>query len=131
MPFGREKFLPGSFAPIENLDVILNFAHRREQPIARTKGGGLILEDSEKALLLRAELPKTSIGDDVLALVRSSVLRGLSVEFSAIKERMVSGVREISKAVLHAIGVVDSGAYRMSVVEARGKYLHRKKHLWL
>ena len=137
LPFGKETFLPGSFSPVENLDVILNYAHIRGQPIARTGGGGLVLEDSETVLSLRAEIPKTSIGDDVLALVRSSVLRGLSVEFSSIAEKMISGVRVIHKAALHAIGVVDSGAYRMSVVEARAdnydQWLAKLKReiLWL
>ena len=86
----------------------MNYAHKRANPVARTGGGGLVLEDTEKVLSLRAEIPKSSAGDDVLSLVRARVLRGLSVEFSAIQERMVAGVREISKAMLHAVGIVDS-----------------------
>ena len=119
LPFGKEMFLPGVFGPIETLDVVLNFAHERARPIARTNGGGLILTDTQEALSLRAELPQSSFADDALSLVRAKVLRGLSVEFSAIRERLVGGVREISKAVLLAVGIVDSGAYKMSVVEAR------------
>ena len=139
LPFGKEMFLPGAFSPVESLDVILNFSHKRSLPIARTQGGGLILEDTPQALSLRAELPQSSTGDDALSLVRAKVLRGLSVEFSVIQERMVSGCREISKAVLHAIGIVDSPAYKMSILEARAENVilsrwHtklKKELLWL
>ena len=47
------------------------------------QGGGLELVDTETELTIRAELPETSESNDVLELVRSGVLRGLSIEFSA------------------------------------------------
>ena len=46
-------------------------------------------------------------------------MRGLSVEFKAIRARMVSGVRRISEAALVAGGLVDDASYSGSTVEVR------------
>ena len=119
LPFGREMFLPGAFSPVESLDVILNLQHQRTAPIARTAGGGLYLEDGQDTLSMRADLPESSAGTEALNLVRGKILRGLSVEFKALQENMVAGVREISKAMLTGIGLVDRPAYPKSNLEAR------------
>ena len=50
-----------------------------------------------------------------LELVRSGVLRGLSVEFRAIRDRFVGDLREIGRAVLDGLGLVDRPAYAGSV----------------
>ena len=115
----RERFLAGSFGDVSSADVILNFQHVRQEPLARSNGGGLVLTDSPQALRVHATLPSTRASDDVLELVRTKVLRGLSLEFRATQEKMVSGVREISKAVLTGVGVVDKGAYPSAQVSAR------------
>ena len=116
--YGPEKFLPGS---LEFSDVILNVQHDRGRPIARTPET-LILTDTEKALELRAELPETAEGTDALVSVRSRLLRGLSVEFSVIEQSFEAGIRVIRKAILTGIGLVDSGAYKSAVVEARARF---------
>ncbi len=118
LPWGvRERIEPGAFAPLG--DIVLNVQHDRGRPLARTGGGGLVLEDGADALTLAAELPETREADDTLALVRNGVLRGLSVEFRALEERLDSGIRVIERARLAAVGVVDSPAYPQSEVEAR------------
>ena len=112
-----ERFLPGAFIYD---DVILNVQHDRARPIARTGGGGLILADTDEALTLAAELPETREAADALALVRSKVLRGLSVEFRAVREKIdPGGVRVIESAILSGVGLVDKPAYKASHVEAR------------
>ena len=65
----------------------------------------------------------------MLTLVHSGVLRGLSIEFNAIEERLDDGVRVIERAHLSAIAVVDSPAYAGSVVEARAK--KREPRIWI
>ena len=115
--WGRERIEPGAFAPLG--DAILNAQHDRTTPLARTDGGGLTLLDSEAALEIRAELPPTRAADDVLALVRAKVVRGLSVEFVALQERSEANVRVIERARLVGIGVVDTPAYPASAIEAR------------
>ena len=51
--------------------------------------------------------------------MRAGVLRGLSIEFRAVVERMEGETRVISRATLGAVSVVDSPAYPQSEVEAR------------
>ena len=71
----------------------------------------------------------------MLALVRSGVLRGLSIEFRAVAERIEAGVRVIERAVLRGVAVVDTPAYPASEVEARMAMLPRpapaRRRLWL
>ena len=118
-----ERFVPGAFGEVGMLDVILNSHHQRTVPLARTGGGGLTLLDSKDGLSFRAELPSTTAADDVLALVRSKVLRGASVEFRALKESHSGEGRLIERAALTAIGIVDKPAYEQSSIEARARGL--------
>ena len=119
-PWGRERFEAGAFGDVSQLDVILNSHHERARPLARTAGGGLQLVDTETELTIRADLPETTESNDVLALVRSGVLRGLSIEFSAQDERLEEGdLRIVERAKLSAIGVVDRPMYETSTVQAR------------
>ena len=119
-PWGSEMIQPGAFAPLDAADVILNFQHDRKTPLARSQGGGLALLDSSQALKVRADLPAGSAAaDECLALVRASVLRGLSVEFVSEAERSEGSMRIIERARLAGVAVVDSGAYPQSLVSAR------------
>ena len=115
----REQIEPGAFQPLG--DVRLNLQHQRTVLLARTGGGGLVLEDGPEALRMRAELPETTAASDTLALVRAGVLRGLSVEMHPRQEHQVNGVRSISKARLSGLSVVDSGAWDGARVEARAE----------
>ena len=119
-PWGRERFETGAFGDVSQLDVILNSHHERARPLARTAGGGLELFDTATELTIRAELPQTTEANDVLALVRSGVLRGLSIEFSAQAERLEEvDLRIVERAKLSAISVVDRPQYETSTVQAR------------
>ena len=118
-PGGLERFEAGAFGDVGNADVILNLQHDRTRPLARTQGGGLRLTDSAEALQVTATLPETRDANDALALVKSGVLRGLSVEFHAIRERFEEGHRIIKEASLVGIGLVDRPAYPASIAEAR------------
>ena len=117
--YGRERIAPGAFGDVNSLDVILNFQHRRDRPLARTGGGGLVVSDSPTALTVRATLPETREADDALALVKSGVLRGLSIEFRAVRERLDAGVRVIEVAELSGVGLVDRPAYPASIADVR------------
>ena len=121
LPWGQEKFLSGAFGPVVHADVILNSQHDRSTPLARTGGGGLMLTDSPNSLVIRAELPETQAGLDVLELVRKKVLRGLSIEFHATAEQQENDLRIVEQATLTGVSVVDNPAYPSSTVEARAK----------
>ena len=98
-------FLAGAFGDLRQADICLNFSHVRSRPLARTGGGGLELVDSPECLKVFADMPKTRESVDALTLVRSGVLRGLSIEFSAIRERRVERVRQVESARLMGVGL--------------------------
>ena len=116
---GSERFEPGAFGNVADLDVTLNVMHDDKRLVARTGGGGLLLIDGPEALEMTAMLPETREADDALTLVRSGILRGLSVEFKALRQRFENGVRIISRAALPAFGIVDRPAYLASTLSAR------------
>ena len=70
-------------------------------------------------LSMAATLPRTTEANDALELVRTKVMRGLSVEFFPRQDRMENGTRIIAKAQLVGIGVVDTGAAHDTTLEAR------------
>ncbi len=89
----RERFAPGSLraAPVVHLDL----HHDPERAVAWLPDGGLTLRDEETALLLAA--------DRALDEVRTGKVGGLSVEFRAIKESVVDGIRVIHEALLSGL----------------------------
>ena len=66
-------------------------------------------------------LPDSPAGRDAAVEIRSGLMRGLSVEFKALRARMVNGVRRISEAALVAGGLVDDPSYASARVEVRDK----------
>ena len=101
--------------------VILNRQHTRTAPILRftpTIDGDVVTLD--------AAIPDTTAGRDAATEIRSGLLRGLSIEFRSLRERVSGGVRRIQKAVLTGAGLVDTPAYQ-SAVELRSK----RRRVWL
>lgn len=125
------RFLAGAFGDVSAADLILNRQHERGQPLARTGGGGLTLTDTPEALEVLAELPDTQAARDAHTMVRTGVLRGLSIEFRALAEGFVNGVREIRRGVLEGVGVVDTPAFATATVEALAAPGERRKCLLL
>lgn len=118
----REQFAAGS---VRFGDVILNRQHQRGVALARTGGGGLVLADSAAALRATINMPDTQDARDVLTLVRSSVLRGLSAEFRAIREEWAGNLRTIREAVLFGVAIVDEPAYAgATLAEVRENAAH-------
>ena len=89
--------------------------------MARTGGGGLELIDTREALNIRATLPITQDANDTIALILGGVLRGLSLEFSAVAERMEGETRIVERAELRGLAVVDRPAYSDSLVQAQAE----------
>ena len=113
-PGFQERFLPGSLAPVPA--VPLNLQHDASTTLIAP--GAFILNDSERALEVRAELPPSSAA---LQLVRRGALNGFSIEFRAQSERREAGIRVIERAELTGIALVDRGAYPQSVAEIRAR----------
>ena len=119
LPGFRERFLPGAFGPVGDIDAICNLQHERSRPVARTGGGGLILEDSpvEIRAVLRG-YAKTGDSTDMVSLIRAKVLTGLSVEFTVLPggDTFAGNLRTVKRATLSAVAVVDRAAYDASSV---------------
>ena len=137
-PWGMERFAPGAFGDLAKADVTLNVQHDRSQIVARTGGGGLRLLDTDLELRIEADLPETTMARDVVRMVSAGLLRGLSVEFKAVKESVVEGgrqpIREIQRARLIGIGIVDRAQYSQTQVQARWKHhasLRIERRVWL
>ena len=86
----------------------------------REPAGGLELDADATALRFSAELPETRDADDALANVRAGIYRNVSIEFRALRARMVAGVREIQRAALVGVVVLPRGAYADTTVAVRG-----------
>lgn len=127
LPWGRERFERGALAAG---DVLLNVQHDRGRPLARYPGGGLELELGADAVSMRATLPDTSDARDLAALVRAGVMRGLSVEFRPVDERIEAGVRVVSRAALTGIAVVDEPAYPDSQIAAMRAAMRPAPRRW-
>ena len=117
MAYGREADIAGVFRESVDAgafgtigDVILNLMHDRREPLARTEGGGLELEDGAEALRLRADIPEYRA--DVRDQVKRRILRGFSVEMEVKAEDWPDPSRRIIRAAtLWNIGLVDRPAY--------------------
>ncbi|MCY4469461.1 MAG: HK97 family phage prohead protease [Thiotrichales bacterium] len=108
-PDFRETFVPGSLAPVPA--VPLNLQH--DSGTVLLPAGEFVLNDTERALEVRAEL---RAGSAALDLVRRGALNGFSIEFHARAERRDAGVRVIERAALVGIALVDRPSYRESTV---------------
>ena len=113
-PDFRERFVSGAFAPVPA--VALNLQHDRRMEIL--PAGEFVLNDTERALEVRAELPADSAA---IRLVRRGALNGFSVEFQAREERRESGIRVVERAELTGLALVDAGAYPGSKAEVRAR----------
>ena len=110
----RESVDAGAFGTIG--DVILNRMHDRNEPLARTEGRGLTLEDGAERLWLRADIPEYRA--DVRDMVKRRILRGLSVEMEVTAEDWPAPDRRIIRAAtLWNIGLVDRPAYDKATAE--------------
>ena len=86
--------------------VVLNLSHDRRQPLTR-----FVPEQRDAAVVLDVELPDTSAGRDAATLVKNGTLKGLSIEFRALKQEHAGGVRRILSAQLLGAGLVDDASY--------------------
>ena len=110
-----EVFEVGSLSWPES-GIILNRQHSRAAPILR-----FTPVEVEGRLMVDAAVPDTAAGRDALAELSGPhpLFKCLSIEFRAVRQSIVAGVRRISEAVLTGAGLVDEGAYASAVVEAR------------
>lgn len=129
----RERILPGAITEdvINHSDIVFTYQHNLNWCLARLTNGKGNIEVSidEHGVAFRFEVPNTTIGNDLLELVKTGVVRGCSFAFSidpsdpeAEKWEEVDGIyhRFIHKIDrLYDFSCVVTPAYEGTTVSAR------------
>ena len=117
----REVFTPGSVTwPHNGMRLLREHRGRQIMRFNPVEVDGEIRID--------AALPDTPEGREAADLVRTGARAGLSIEFHAVDDAMVSGVREVRAALVDAAALVPMGAYDQARAELRQR---REVRLWL
>ena len=119
-PSHRERFEAGAFSLDPAETRYLDYMHDRSRVLAYS-GAGLVLRDTDSALIVEATLPAIPLADVALDEVRSGKLGGFSLEFRALEERDEDGIRVVTRADLPGIGLVAKPSYEGSRVEMRAR----------
>jgi HK97 family phage prohead protease len=110
----REMFLPGAFerqlAAPDRVKVWLNFEH--EQGIRGIIGHGSELHDRADGLDGSFRVLPGSDGDKALELIDEGLLRGVSIEFAALRSRRVDGVVQRLRAHVDKVSLCRFPAYQ-------------------
>lgn len=121
----REQILPGAFSKslAESKDIRCLYSHDDGNLLARTSNQSLSFIDGEDGLRFRFNAPETTLGNDVLTMVRSGLLSGCSFGFSTISDQwhLVGGeeVRDLIEVRLYEVSIVGTPAYPASRVSKR------------
>ena len=85
------------------------------------------VRDADGSLRVDHLLPDSESGRALAASVRSGKTPGLSVEFHALAEARVSGVREVRQSLITAVATVPSQSFNQARAEVRSK----RVRVWL
>ena len=124
-PVGPEVFDKGAFRRSINAMRAskrwpkLHRAHDLTKPV----GVATALSDDDTGPHGTFHVADTALGNEARQEVREKVLDGISVGFTAIRERLIDGVRHIVEAKLNEVSLVSVPAYpdaRVLSVRSRG-----------
>jgi HK97 family phage prohead protease len=121
-----ERIARGAFADSLSGDVLALVDHDPGRVLARTKSGTLRLAEDSKGLHFDLDIPSTSYGNDILALVESRNAGGMSFGFTVPDggDCWNGTRRELRKVNLMEISVVSAWpAYEGTIVQARSRPL--------
>ena len=111
----KEKFLPGALSFDR---VRINVMHDKAKLLGRVPGNAKIIEVDKE---VRVEVPilDTQEHRDAVTNIEAGVLCGWSVEFAKAQSTFVGRTREIRKAELIGIALVDHPVYTATTVTVR------------
>ena len=121
----REKFERGAFKnSLAKEEQKAHYNHDTSIMLGRTKNGTLKLEEDEKGLRFEVDLPDTTDGNDLHALVKRGDIDGVSFGFlpevEEIDEKDPENViRTVKEARLFEISPTPYPAYSQTSVQAR------------
>ena len=123
----REEIAPDAFADADMTDVVALFNHDPNLPLARTSSGTLQLSLDEKGLKYRFEAPDTTIGEDLLKMIRRGDISQSSFAFIIKEEHWIEIIGQKPKRLIKSIDTlfdvspVTYPAYKETSVMARKK----------
>jgi HK97 family phage prohead protease len=103
-------------------DIKLYYNHDSHMPLARTRNGSLQLVSDDKGLRFEADLPETTLGNDIRELLRTGTLSGeMSFGFYVRDEVWSKDKKDrtITKGDLVEISIVVDAAYPQTHSELR------------
>ena len=89
------------------------------------------IRGADGALQVDHLLPDSPAGRALAAAVRNGKTPHLSIEFHALDEAQVQGVREVRQSLVTAVATVPAGAYHQARAEVRERTSHRRVLTWL
>jgi HK97 family phage prohead protease len=128
----RERIAPGAFAETlrSGEDVKLLYNHDPKWPLARTRSGTLTLQSERSGLRFTADLPETSVGNDIRALMERGDLTG-EMSFGFIVEEdswnKDRSERLVKRARLLELSIVVDAAYPQTSSALRGAQDHAQR----
>lgn len=139
MRWFKEKIARGAFDECDLQDVIMCFNHRDDAILARTTSGTLQLEVDDVGLRFSFDAPNTSLGNDMLELVRRGDVSKCSFRFGVKQDEWryadgQNGLATDERTILKFSRVVDVAlvvfpAYQDT--EASVRHLEERKAEWL
>jgi uncharacterized protein len=125
-----ELIRPGAFLRSigpGGLDIRALWNHNPEKVLGRSKNGTLALKEDDKGLRVTIRLPDSSLGRDVLEVVRRGDVNQMSFGFTVeqdiwSRDRETGRVlRELLEVRLHEVSPVTFPAYPSTTIAARAK----------
>lgn len=123
----REEIAPEAFNNADMGDVVALFNHDPNLPLARTSSGTLKLTMDEKGLKYRFEAPDTTLGEDLLKLIRRGDISQSSFAFTIKDEQWIEMAGQKPKRLIRSVDTlfdvspVTYPAYKETSVMARKK----------
>lgn len=114
---GKDKIIPGAFTKTladKGGEVPILWQHDHREPIGLAK-----LTDSKEGLHIRGELVLESpVAQKAYAMLKKGVLKGLSIGFDAITEKMEKGIRNLTEIKLWETSLVTFPMNELALVDS-------------
>jgi len=99
------------------------YQHDMSQPIGKMKE----MYEDDKGLMFVAEIPKTTLGKDVLELMKAGIITENSVGILPIQKQMKDDYREITEVKLYEISAVTLAANdQAKILDVKGNVDYQK-----
>lgn len=136
------KIEPFAFTESLKNEVFAYLEHDSKQLLARTGNDSLKINESVKGVMVQIRLPKTTLGNDVYAMVEEGLLKSMSFGVTIDEDEWVTerfdgkdvDVRIIKRGTVFETSVVANPAFEQTSVAAfsndqdRSEYLEKQKN---